>query len=225
MKAYFPDITNESFQAFLLALAEKQIDSGADGIWVDGLFSQAANVYAMTNDLNNSAVNASYSAASKLIDNIHNYQQGVYVGTWSIGTRIPYSLPDFDFVTMSPSETEVLNQTFDEAAWDTAISQARRNRDDMPIIAFIDWADTIETPLGAFSQNMSKENQSKFLMTADAFFQEKGVIFSYPMHGGYLGANASILSFGAYPYYDALAPESDTYGTIRQLSVDKAGYK
>ena len=95
---------------------------------------------------------------------------------------------------------------------------------DIPIIAFIDWSDTSETPLGAFSQNMSKEDQSSFLRVADAFFQKKGVIFAYPMHGGFLGNDARVLSFGTYPFYDALAPEFDTYGTIRELSLAKAGY-
>lgn len=41
----------------------------------------------------------------------------------------------------------------------------------------------------------------------------------------FLGIDAQVLSFGAYPYYDAPAPESDTYGTIRQLSSAKTGYK
>lgn len=225
VKAYFPDITNESFQEFLLALAKKQIDAGADGIWIDGIFIQAYNMAAITGDLNHSTVNVSYSASSKLIDEIHNYRQGVYIGAWYIGTKIPYPAPNIDFVTMSPSETEVLNQTFDESVWDISLSQARKNKNDTPIIAFIDWADTAETPLGAFSQNLSRENQSQFLMTANAFFEGRDVIFSPPVHGGYLGIDARKVSYGKYPYYDALAPESGTYDTILQLSREKASYK
>ncbi|SNQ60235.1 NosD domain-containing protein [Candidatus Methanoperedens nitratireducens] len=224
MKAYFPDITNTTFQALLLSLAEKQIDSGADGIWFDGLFSQAGYLARLTNDINNSAVNASYSASLMIIDGVHNYKHGVYAGTWAGWIKSPYPPPNLDFTTVTPSREEVLNQNFNEISWNMTISLIKEKRGDIPIIAFIDWSDTSETPLGAFSQNLSKESQSNFLRIADAFFQKKGIIFAYPMHGGFLGIDAQVLSYGTYPYYDALAPEFDTYGTIRQLSSAKTGY-
>ncbi len=222
--AYFPDITNESFKSLLLSLAKKQIDSGADGIWFDGLLWQAKVLAALTGDVNHTAVNASYSASLKIIDSVHNYKQGVYVGSWVEGKKFPYPPLSIDFTTVTPSRKEVMNQTFNEISWNWTISSVREKNGDIPIIAFIDWSDTSNTPLGAFSQNLSKENQSSFLRVADAFFQKKGVIFAYPMHGGYLGSDAQVLSFGRYPFYDALAPESDTYGTIRDLSMAKAGY-
>lgn len=225
MKAYFPDITNTTFQALLLSLAENQIDSGADGIWFDGLFSQAGYLARLTNDINNSAVNASYLASSMIIDGVHNYKHEVYAGTWAGWIKSYYPPPSIDFTTVTPSREEVLNQKFNETSWNRTISLIKEKRGDIPIIAFIDWSDTSETPLGAFSQNLSKENQSNFLRMADAFFQKKGIIFAYPMHGGFLGIDAQVLSFGAYPYYDALAPEFDAYGTIRQLSSAKTGYK
>ncbi|MCZ7355381.1 MAG: hypothetical protein O8C66_15080 [Candidatus Methanoperedens sp.] len=37
--AYYPDITNPNYQQFLLDMAKKQIDCGADAIWIDMLFS------------------------------------------------------------------------------------------------------------------------------------------------------------------------------------------
>ncbi len=222
--AYFPDITNESFRSLLLNLSEKQIDSGADGIWFDGLLWQAKYMAAIAGDVNHTSVNASYSASLKIIESVHNYKQGVYAGSWADGMKLPYPPLGIDFTTVTPSRKEVMNQTFDEISWNWTISSVREKMGDIPIIAFIDWSDTSETPLGAFSQNMSKENQSSFLRVADAFFQKKGVIFAYPMHGGFLGKDAQVLSFGTYPFYDALAPESDTYGTIRDLSLAKAGY-
>ncbi len=219
--AYFPDITNESFKALLLSLAKEQIDSGADGIWFDGLFTQAGYMAELTNNTNHSAVNASYFASSMIIDDIHNYKQRVYTGTWARWVKLPYPPPNIDFTTVTPSEEEVLSQILNESSWNRTISLIREKRGDIPIIAFIDWSDTSETPLGAFSQNLSKENQSNFLRIADVFFQNKDIIFAYPMHGGFLGNDAQILSFGAYPYYDSLAPESNTYDTIQQLAAAK----
>ena len=45
----------------------------------------------------------------------------------------------------------------------------------------------------------------------------------YPIHGGWMGNNATILAFDSFKVYDALAPEFNTYGTIVELSNHKLG--
>jgi len=222
MNAFFPDITNDNYHELLLSLAKKQIDSGEDAIWFDGLFLQANYIAEITNNTNHSGVNASFFASSNIIDEIHDYKQGVYAGTWVLQT-FPYPSPNLDFVTLSPIKEEIMNQSFMENSWNVSIKSVKDTRGDIPIIAFIDWSDTSNTPLGAFSQNLSIENQNNFLKVADAFFQKKGLIFAYPLHGGYLGNDANIIAYGQYKYYDALAPEFDTFETIKQLSLKKIG--
>jgi len=68
---------------------------------------------------------------------------------------------------------------------------------------------------------LSKEEQREFLKIADEFFSRKGIIFVYPVHGGFMGQDAKILSFGKLKTYDSLAPEFETYETIKELAQSK----
>ncbi|HEX16063.1 MAG TPA: hypothetical protein ENF44_02930, partial [Deltaproteobacteria bacterium] len=54
--AYFPDITNPEFQELLLSWAERQIDAGADAIWIDMLFRQASMLARLAGDMDHPAV-------------------------------------------------------------------------------------------------------------------------------------------------------------------------
>jgi hypothetical protein len=49
-----------------------------------------------------------------------------------------------------------------------------------------------------------------------------GMVFVYPIHGGYLGDDATVLLFGTYTTYDSLAPQFNTYGTIKYLAQKKS---
>lgn len=226
---YLPDITNHEYQRFLVGLAKKQIDLGADAIWVDLLYKQAIIMMQVTRDPNHPAVKDAFEASSKIVDDIHGYGESrgrkIYVGTWSSCVIFPYTQPDLDFVTVTPSYREVSSMELDNAKWNNRIKDIRDNLGVIPIFAFIDYAMMDKTPMGAFSQELSPEDQRKFLEIADEFFQGRGVNFVYPVHGGYMGKNARILSFGRSGYYDSLAPEFQTYEAIKELALKKAGVK
>jgi len=225
VSAYFPDITNPKFQELILSWAERQIDAGVDAIWIDMLFKQAGLLYRLTNDFNHPAVRESYDAACAIVDKIHEYgkERGkhIFVGSWASAIHFPYPPPNLDFVTISPSAKEVREIRLNEEKWDEIIGKIREKFGEILIIAFIDWASTTETPLGQFSQVLSKEEQREFLMAADSFFHNRGIVFTYPLHGGWMGNDAEILSFGIRRTYDALAPEFQTYETIRELARNK----
>jgi hypothetical protein len=70
--AYYPDITNPNYQQLLIAMAKKQY-CGADAIWIDMLFSQAMILERVTSDPNHPAEKDSFYAASKVVDEIHDY--------------------------------------------------------------------------------------------------------------------------------------------------------
>ncbi|RLI76667.1 hypothetical protein DRP04_12455 [Archaeoglobales archaeon] len=219
---HYPDITNPNFQKLILSWAKKQIDCGVDAIWIDLLFTQAERLRGLTKDPNHPAVKESYDAACKIIDEIHEYglSKGkyVYVGTWAFPTvDFPYPPPNLDFVTMTPSSGEILNKKLDENEWSKNIEKVREKLGDIPIIAFIDWADD-RAPMARFSQELSKEEQKEMIEYLDQFFQSKGIIFAYPVHGGWMGDNAKILSYGKSRVYDSLAPEFETYETIKELA-------
>ncbi len=234
--AYYPDITNPDFQKLQLDWAKKMINTGADAVWIDMLFAQARMFYEITNDPHHPAVKESYEAALKLVDSIHQYglskSKYIYVGGWTNFLEIDtsYLNPDFDFVVNMIWEDEVMGQTLSEERWDTFFNKVKnRIGNDVLILTFMDeaaekWEDQ---PLGIFSQLLTKEEQKEFLRTADEFFRKKReefelpIVFVYPIHGGWMGNNATKLSYGKFKTYDAFAPEFDTYETIKELALEK----
>ena len=223
--AYFPDITNPKFQELLLSWAERQIDAGVDAIWIDMLFKQAIMFYKLTKDPNHPAVRESYEAACYIVDRIHEYGEAkgkyIFVGSWATAVIFPYTPPNFDFITLSPSSKEVREMKFNEEKWNALLELIQSKFEDIPIFVFIDWGATNATPLGQFSQVLTKEQQRKFLRIADQFCSSKNMIFAYPVHGGFMGVDATILSFGMSRVYDSLAPEFETYETIKELAQSK----
>lgn len=223
----YPDISNPKYQELFLSWAKRQIDSGMDAIWIDLLFTQADTMRGITKDVNHPAVRDSYMGASHIIDEIHKYGESkgkhIYVGTWSYDgfSKYPYAPPKLDFVTESPTQKEVLYKKFDDAAWNIRKANIEAKLGNIPIFIFIDWADD-NGQLAIFSQKLSKEQQRDVLKMADDFFESKGMKFIYPVHGGSTGHSATALTYGKYTWYDSLAPEFETYDTIKQLAQDKS---
>ena len=221
--AYFPDITNEKFQRLLLSWAERQIDAGVDAIWIDMLFAQAKFLYRISGDFNHKSLKETWDAVCKIVDELHAYgrKRGrhIYVGSWATASWFPYEAPKLDFVTVSPSAREVRTLTLDSKKWDERLKSIRKKHPKCPIFAFIDWAGSTKTPLGQFSQFLSKEQQRRFIRLADEFFAKRGVVFVYPVHGGWMGNDAAKLAFGKFRSYDSLAPEFKTYQTIGQSTL------
>ena len=223
--AYFPDITNPDFQELLLAWAKRQIDAGADCIWIDMLFAQAKFLYRLSGDFDHKSVKETWRALCKVVDELHAYgkkhDKPVYVGSWGSAIYFPHKPPKLDFITVSPSSREVRTLKLNAPKWDERLKKIREKFNDIPVFAFIDWAGSTKTPLGQFSQVLSKEQQCRFIEMADEFFTKRGVMFVYPVHGGWMGNDAKILSFGRSRVYDSLAPEFNTYPTIKQLAEKK----
>jgi len=172
----------------------------------------------------------SYEASSKMIDEIHAYgyskhRKYIYVGTWESVVSFPYAPPKLDFVTQNIMSKEVKSMNFNNNRWDNTINDVKTKLGDIPIFAVLDWSSGTETGLGVFSQTLTPQQQKDFLKTADDFLTMKGVIFLYPIHGGNMGKGAKVLSFGQFQIYDALAPEFQTYETIKELANKKASIK
>jgi len=234
---YFPDITNPDFQRLLLSWAKKQIDHGVDAIWIDFLYAQAGLFYYYTENYPEEREEAivacedSYNAATAIVDAIKDYGvmrgREIYVGTWlypivDIHRALPeLELPKLDFVTVAIHRNEVLDMEFSDKRWDKVVEDARSNFGDILIISLLDWASGIHTGLGTFSQKLTPDEQRRFLRKADLFMCKKGIVFAYPIHSGYMGKEATRLSFGKFKVYDSLAPEFQTYETIVKLAKNK----
>jgi len=222
---YFPDVTNREFQELYLSWAKRQIDAGVNGLFLDMLFAQPRILAKITKNHNHKAVKESLIAIDYLIKEIrkYGYKKGKYIYLCSFGTftEFPDYTPDLDFVLVSPTIEEIKNLTLEEGRWDEIVTKIKDRLPEAKILAMIDWAGTTNTPLGVFSQKLSKEEQKEFLRIADEFFSKKGIIFIYPVHGGFMGQNARIRSFGNVKTYDSLAPEFQTYETIKALAQRK----
>ncbi len=229
--AYFPDLTNPQFQELMLSWAQKQVDCGADGIWIDMLYRQAYLLAQVTGDVHHPAVAESMQAASQIVDAIHAYGElrgkHVYVGSWAgafvwaelAGQEWPYAPPDVDFITVSPTILEIREKKLDPSRWEGLLRVTASEYGDIPVFAFIDWSFD-ESQTVVFSQELTPEEQSEVLRAFDEALEAIGVTFVYPLHGGYMGRGevTTRLAFGEYRIYDALAPEFDTYETIKELA-------
>ncbi len=93
----------------------------------------------------------------------------------------------------------------------------------MPVFARIDYGGTGRSALNVFSQELTPAQAKEFLKIADKFYSDLGVNFIYPIHGGDMGPAGQIkrLSYGKYDWYDSLAPEFQTYETIKELAQKK----
>ena len=233
--AYFPDLTDPRFQDLLLSWARRQIECGADAIWIDLLYRQATVLAQITGEVEHQAVQDSLAAASEVAESIRGYARAqgrqVYVGSWvdpSIradlaGREFPYDPRPMDFVTLSPTVNEILQKRLDLERWREALTLIHEAYGDIPVIAFIDWSFDM-SPMVAFSQRLTPEEQREVLWEFDQSFRELGIIFAYPVHGGYMGGGevTKRLAFGEYRVYDSLAPEFGTYETIVELALARA---
>ena len=208
MLIYYPDITNEDYQNFILSLAKRQIDCGADAIWIDLLFGQSndffkylVSIEGLTADeaFKHPAVKESFTAALKLIDKIHNYGQSkgryIYVGSWPVLFRYqkgeliltpPYPAPNLDFITICANSDEIRNKQLDEELLNKLLPEIKDYSNNVPIFMIFDYGYK-ESPSHIFSQDLSLEEQREFLRMLDEFCEEKGLYFAYPLHGMDLG--------------------------------------
>lgn len=231
INAYFPDITDENFQELFLSWIKLQIDSGADAIWIDMLFKQVNILNDIVGHPNHPAIRDTYKNITKVVEEIHKYGEQrynkyVYVGTWEGFQKYDFPLPNIDFVTIYPypHKNEIYPQkAIDKERWINKINNIRSSKlSGILIFSFIDWGVSKESPIGYFSQKLTPQEQRELLRNIDEFTSSQGVIFAYPVHGGYMGPKDKIIkSFGYSTTYDSLAPEFQTYETIKELAHKK----
>ncbi|HDM89343.1 MAG TPA: hypothetical protein ENG65_05060 [Candidatus Bathyarchaeota archaeon] len=221
----FPDILNPKFQDLILSFAKAQIDAGVDALWLDGLFWQAEVFYKLAGGREHKAIEEALKAAQKIVLKIKDYAESkgrkIWVGS-DAQIDLPYSMPKLDFVTVSPTVSEIREKRLDEDRWTSMISKIKEKYGEIPVFALIEWSYPAapfarDIPLGVFSQQLNREEQRELIRRLDEFYKEKGIIFIYPVHGGFIGRDASKLAFSKYYKYDALAPEFQTYEQIKEL--------
>ena len=74
---------------------------------------------------------------------------------------------------------------------------------------------------GTQAEFLYPEEAKEFLRRANELFIERSIVFVYPVHGGdmgRLGVEVTKLSYDRFNWYDSLAPEFQTYGTVVELA-------
>ncbi|MCZ7355382.1 MAG: hypothetical protein O8C66_15075 [Candidatus Methanoperedens sp.] len=121
-----------------------------------------------------------------------------------------------DFVTLSPKTSEVASKTLNKAYWNDKKNKIIEKLGNIKIYVFIDWAND-DSPIVTFSQKLTKSEQGVFIQDASKFFKNEGMTFVLPLHGGFMGNKASILSFGNSKVYDSMVPQFETFNTIETI--------
>lgn len=223
---FFPDYTNTDWQKLFLSWARKLIDCGVTSLWIDMTWTQLEILKQILINMGESeeeaykhpAVKESYKAMVNLINEIKKIKP-LPVMTWRPFEHIKkgdYPAPNQDYVTVSPKPLEIL-RGLSEERWSQIKDDRNKYLPKASILVFMDWSNTVSMPLGVFSQKLSPSKQRQFLRNADKFFSDRGIMFTYPVHCGYMGDEAKTLSYGKYYKYDSLAPEFETYRTIKEV--------
>ena len=213
--ACYPDITNEDYQEYLFRKILALKDVGVKCVWLDMLFAQANIAYTITKDYDHPAVKDAYYAACNFVKRLK--KEGFIVGTWANWVQYPYDeKPPVDFVTKTVHKYEVLNVKIDREKWSEIVNKIRE-KTNATILMVFDFGPWDDSPLALFSQKLTEEQQEKFLEEMYKAGKELGCIPVFPVHGGNIGPNAKKLAYGKYKFYDALAPEFNTYDKIKEL--------
>lgn len=233
---YFPDITNPEFQKILLKRIFKQIDAGVDAVWIDALYAQAFLLKALklVEDDAHPAIQESYKAALKIVDEIHEYglKKGkyIYVISWvihpnplDISLAVLNPTPNVDIAMTSIGANEIKTGRMNKRKWDKMI-EMHRKLGVCHVYTRIDYGGIGRSPLRVFSQELTSKQQNEVLKTADDFLSNMGIKFIYPIRGGDMGPKRSVkkLAFGRFNWYDSFAPEFKTYKTIKELAQNRA---
>ncbi len=226
--AYFPDLTNPDFQFLFESWAKKQIDMGADALWIDGLFFQTKLFLDKTKDIRHPAVVETYKAVAKIVGDLRKYARdkgkSVIIGApgQDDAEMAKLSPPlDLDFVTVSPSRADVEARQLDVQKWLYKLATINKVHNNVSIFAYIDW-ESSESSLAVFSQKLGADDRKNMLRSFDKTFAQMGVNFIYPVRGGFMGERPKKRSFGNSSTFDSLAPQFDTFETIKILAEEKA---
>lgn len=228
---YFPDMANRTgFYKIALSQSKAMIDSGANAIWFDMLFTQGTRALGVTgtdSEISRMSVLSEQNLLMETRDYAAKSGKIVYLGTWGRSsadfhnsTYTPSA--DINFATYTILAEDIRNVTINTTHWNNSIAEVENSIGDIPILAVIDYSYTNAAPLAVFAQELTSTEQKDFLKIAYSYFGSVNITFVLPLHGGSSGTGTQ--SYGKYTIYDSPAPEFSTYDTIAcLLTGDRCG--
>ena len=204
--SYIPDLSIPDVQLLYIHQAQKLLELGCDGIWIDGPFINVGDVarYGGTE----ATIQYFYDANLYTMEQIRKLKtlsgNSPMIATWYSGTGSTKYLQNspywhdkfFDFVTISAPFIDEIITISPKQDYDKIVNDIKVNYGDVPIITYMDWWWN-NHPMWYFSQwypgytdqeccnghyEERHNHQINVLRYFTKFFKLKGITWAYPIH-------------------------------------------
>jgi len=220
-----PDFSNPDVVKYYVKKAIALKKAGVNAVWYDTFFQLPLKIRNYLNlSFYSPVVKDLFRGCVKIVSGAKAL--GLITGTWHICFDFPYRVPELDFVCASPTPEEVMKMKLDDGRWKDIERKIIEKSPETELLIVFDFAGRDNTPLAIFSQNLTPEEEQKFLRLVHDLSLKLDVESSvaYPVHGLGIGAHPEKLAWGKYRIYDARAPEFNTYRTIAELISENSGH-
>lgn len=231
MDFYLCDPTQSDVQNMLADMLDAQYNCGVEAFWWDMLLLPVASLLFYGVPVEHSAIEEVYRACRQIAKDTRKKVRHIAWSYWqledSYGLFSRYGAPPLDICVVMVSADEVKNVAMNEERWNYIQETIRNMYGDTTIFARIDYGGG-RSPLYVFAEELSVAEANSFLEGAENFLHERGVRLILPVHGGNPCDPAQIaqnecpkLAYSKYNWYDSLAPEFDTYNTIKSIALNR----
>jgi len=231
MDFYLYDPTQSDVQNMLADILEAQYNCGVEAFWWDMLLLPTVSLLFYGVSVEHTAVAEVYKACKQIAEDTRRKVRHIAWSYWqledSYGLFSKYGALPLDICVVMVSADEVENMMMSEGQWNYIQEIVGNIYGDIPIFARIDYGKG-RSPLYVFAEELSVEEANSFLVVAENFLRERDVRLILPVHGGNPCDNTQIaqgkcpkLAHGQFNWYDSLAPEFDTYETIKSIALNR----
>jgi len=228
---YIFDPTLSDVQNIYADILEAQINCGIDFFWWDILLYPVIALLDFGVPPEHTAIQEVYKGCKKIASftkkKVKHLAWGFSRLESECGLFSKYGAVSLDYCLSMISGKEVKNMKMNDDEWDAIQQHIHNIYGDVPHFARLDFASG-RTPMYIFAEELTVEEANKFLTIAEDFFQKRGILFILPVHGGNPCDPTQIaqgkcpnLAYGQYNWYDSLAPEFDTYETIKSIALNR----
>ena len=231
MDFYLFDPTLSDVQNIFADLLEAQLNCGVDAFWWDMLLLPVSALLHYGVPVEHTAIQEIYEGCKEIASFTKKKVTHIMWSYWELehdyGLFSKYGAPPVDICLTSIGVNEISSLSMDRTRWDTIQRIVHDIYGDVTHFARIDFGSG-RTGLYVLAEELSVEEANEFLTIAEDFFQQRGVLLILPVHGGNPCDPLQIsqglcpkLAYGKYNWYDSLAPEFDTYDTIKSIALGR----
>jgi len=231
MDFYLFDPTLSDVQNIFADILEAQINCGIDAFWWDMLLLPVRALLEYGVSVEHTAIQEVFKGCKDIAS--FTKKKVTHIG-WSYykleedyEVLTKYGKLPLDACVDLISSREVTFMSMSNARWNKIQQHVREIYGDITHFARLDYGSG-RTGLYVFAEELTVEEANEFLTIAENFFQQRGILFILPVHGGNPCDSTQIsqnlcpkLAYGQYNWYDSLAPEFDTYDTIKSIALNR----